>query len=279
MRSIHENILKKHRNRTFHLSSKQRVRSPEEAIQFVNERGFAFFWPVKGFDLPSLWKAVAGDRPVPNNHDDPGHITWGWKDSMLDKKQWYYGKLLRKRATLVSLDLIPYFYALSERVGDLDDYLLLYDEGKLSFEEKSIADALLKHGALNSLELRQKAFLSAHSAKSRFDRALVSLQRGLWVLPVGVAEAGAWRYAHVYELFDRWFPEVISSARIISRNEAFQKLISVYLASVGVSSLSGIIKLFQWDNLNTQKAIEKLEASGNIIQVDEECWATKRLFE
>ena len=49
--------------------------------------------------MPSLWTAVAGDRPVADAHDDPGHITWGWKDRSLDKKIWYYGKILRRKAT------------------------------------------------------------------------------------------------------------------------------------------------------------------------------------
>jgi hypothetical protein len=274
MQSINDTSLADYRSKTFRLSTNLRLRSPEEAVDFVNECGFAFFWPVKGFDLPSMWKAVAGDRPVPNNHDDPGHITWGWKDSMLDKKRWYYGKLLRKRATLVSLDIIPYFYALSDRVGDLDDYLLLYDEGKLTFEEKSIAEALLKHGALNSIDLRQKAHLSANAAKSRFERALASLQRGLWVLPVGVAEAGAWRYSHVYELFDRWYPEVLSQARKIPRKETYRKLISTYLASVGVATVSGMSKLFQWEKKTIQRALDALKEKGQVIPLKDESWAT-----
>lgn len=279
MPGVNEKILKKFRDNTFRLNSNRRVRSPEDAVRFVNERGFTFFWPVKGFDLPSLWKAVAGDRNVPNDHDDPGHVTWGWKDSMLDKKRWYYGKLLRKKATLVSLEIIPYFYAISERVGDLDDYMLLYDEGRLTFEEKSIADALLKNGALNTIELRQRAHLSATSAKSRFERALASLQRGLWVLPVGVAQAGAWRYSHVYELFDRWYPEVISQAREIPRKVAYRKLISVYLASVGVSGASEISRLFQWEKKIAQRTLDDLEKEGVVIAMEGEKWATSELTE
>lgn len=277
MERIDETILKKYRNKTYRLSPGIQVKSPEGAVQFVNERGFIFFWPVKGFDLPSLWTAVSGNRPVPNDHDDPGHITWGWKDSMLDKKRWYYGKLLGRRATMVSLDLIPYFYALSERVGDLDDYMLLYDEGRLTFEQKSIADALLKHGAQNTIELRQKAQLSATSAKSRFERALAALQNGLWVLPVGVAEAGAWRYSYLYELFDRWYPEIISRARGITRQEAYRKLISVYLDSVGVSTVKEIGRLFRWEKKIVLRALEDLAAKASVSPVDEESWATSGL--
>jgi len=278
MASVDDIVLSNFRSRTYRLLSEDQVKSPEQAVQFVNERGFIFFWPVKDFDLPSLWTAVAGDRPVPNEHDDPGHITWGWKDSMLDKRRWYYGKLLRRRASLVSLDIIPYFYTLSDRVGDLDDYMLLYEEGRLTFEEKSIAEALLKFGALNTIELRQKAQLSASSAKSRFERALAALQSGLWVLPVGVAEAGAWRYSFIYELFDRWYPQVISKAREITRQEAYRKLSSLYLDSVGVSTTKEIRRLFRWKKNAIERALEDLFAESSIIRLGEDHWASSGLL-
>ena len=107
-----------YRRRTFHLASELRLTSVQDALAFVQERGFVYFWPIKGANLPNLWAAVAGDRPVADAHDDPGHVTWRWKDGMLDKRQWYYGKILRGKATMIALDTAPYFYALSENYGD-----------------------------------------------------------------------------------------------------------------------------------------------------------------
>lgn len=267
------------REETFRTKPGNQLRSVEEALSFVEERGFIFFWPVKGVDLPSLWTAVAGDRPVPNEHDDPGHITWRWKDSMLDQKRWYYGKLLRRKATMVSLSIIPYFYALSDRVGDLDDYLIPYEEGNLTFEEKSIADALLHYGAMHTIELRQKAHLSATSAKSKFERALAALQSGLYILPVGVAEAGAWRYAFIYELFDRWLPQVVSQARKITQREAIKVLAAAYLDSVGVTTPKAIGQLFRWKQENVLSALQTLESEGLAQPIDGDHWATSKIFE
>ncbi|MFH1524868.1 MAG: hypothetical protein ABIF04_07860, partial [Chloroflexota bacterium] len=116
--------LKAHCARTFRLSPATRLTTPAQAADFVNERGFIYFWPIKGVLLPTLWVATAGDRPVPNDHDDPGQITWRWKDDSLDKKIWYYAKILRRKATFISLEIAPYFYALSENYGSLEeDYL------------------------------------------------------------------------------------------------------------------------------------------------------------
>ena len=172
----------------------------DQAIKFVRERGFIFFWPIKDVELPSLWMAVAGDRPVASEHDDPGHVTWGWKDQMLGKRKWYYAKLLRKRATLVSLEVAPYFYALTENYGDPDeDYLIQYEAGRLKHENKRIYEALLGEGPMDAVALRRKVGLTGKGNKYRFDRAVVELQTEMKILPIGVAEAGVWNYAIVYD--------------------------------------------------------------------------------
>ena len=106
MAALLKEELQAYRAKTFRLTSGTQLTGIEDALAYVQERGFLTLWPIKGIDLPSLWTAVAGDRPVADEHDDPGHITWRWKDSMLDHRRWYYGKLLRGKATIVSLDVI-----------------------------------------------------------------------------------------------------------------------------------------------------------------------------
>jgi hypothetical protein len=103
-----------YRARTYRTLDALRITTKEEAIAHVDARGFVMFWPINGIEMPSLWAAVAGDRPVADEHDDPGHVTWGWKDALLDARRWYYGKILRRKATILSLDVVPFFYALSE---------------------------------------------------------------------------------------------------------------------------------------------------------------------
>ena len=134
--------LKQHRSQTFLLPPCKPLRTRAQAVKFVDRRGFVYFWPIKGVDLPSLWTAVAGDRPVPAQHDDPAHITWGWKDGALGKRIWYYAKVLRRKATMISLDSAPYFYALSRNYGSMEeDHLVAYEEGHLTLAAKNIYEA------------------------------------------------------------------------------------------------------------------------------------------
>ena len=168
--------LAEYRACTFRTAPGLRLTSRAEAVEFVNQRGFIYFWPIKGVDLPSLWTAAAGDRPVASKHDDPGHVTWGWKDALLGSTAWYYAKILRKKATMISFDLLPYFYALSENYGDPEeDYLIAYREGRLSQAAKQVYEALLQEGPLHTIDLRAAAKLT-NAKESEFNRALEALQ-------------------------------------------------------------------------------------------------------
>jgi hypothetical protein len=266
MLSISIKKLKTHRNLTFRLPPAPRVTTPEQALDFVNERGFIYFWPIKGVDLPSLWTAVAGDRLVADAHDDPGHITWGWKDSALGKRIWFYAKVLRRKATLISLASAPFFYALSENYGSPEeDYLVAYREGRLTLAAKQVYEALLTEGAMNTIDLRKAARLTSKSSDTEFNRALEVLQADFKVLPVGVAEAGAWRYAFIYDLVARHLPDLVENARLIGEAQARQALAILFLRSVGAAQPRDISRLFGWQPDLTMRTVRTLEERQQII--------------
>lgn len=258
--------LNTHRTRTFNLSLPKKLVSQTQALKFVNQRGFVFFWPIKGIDMPSLWTAVAGNRPVADKHDDPGHITWGWKDGALDKKIWYYAKVLRKKATMISLDIAPYFYALSENYGSPDeDYLLTYEEGRMTQAAKQVYETLLNEGAMNTLDLRRASNL-ANAKDSEFTKALEYLQSDFKVLPIGVSDAGAWKYSFIYEIVPRHYPELPEKARAISESEARTKLLELYFESVGAAQEKDTVKLFGWKKEIATKAIVRLVEKRVLVE-------------
>ncbi len=263
--SLHR--IEHYRAETYHLGAGQRVTTREQAIDFVNRRGFVHFWPVKGVVLPSLWAAVAGERPVPNEHDDPGHVTWGWKDEMLGARRWYYAKVLRKKATFIALHVAPCFYALSENYGEPEqDYLLQYQEGRMTFEAKAVYETLLAEGPLDSISLRKLARLGSRESESRFNRALEMLQGDFKVLPVGVAQAGAWNYAFIYELVHRFYPDLPEQARSIRQADARRRLAELYLQSVGAAPEKALVSLFGWAKGDAAEAIDALAEGGAVAK-------------
>ena len=260
--------LNKHRARTYRLSPFARVRTARGALDFVNARGFIYFWPIKGIELPSLWTAAAGNRVVADKHDDPGHITWGWKDNALGKKRWYYAKILRRKATMVALDVAPYFYALSENYGSPEeDYLLAYEEGRLSQAAKQVYEALLTEGALHTIDLRSAAKLT-NAKESEFNKALEVLQADFKILPVGVAKAGAWKYAFIYEIVSRHYPDLPEKARFISEAEARRKLIGLYFDSVGAAQERDVHKLFGWPRDLIARTMGSLVEQGKLVELE-----------
>jgi hypothetical protein len=248
-----------YRRDTFRIAPGKRVKTRDEAVQFANQRGFIYFWPIKDITLPSLWVAVAGNRPVADVHDDPGHVTWGWKDGLLGKQRWYYAKVLRKKSTIISLETAPYFYALSENYGAPDeDYMVQYMQGRMTQEAKLVYETLLNEGPLDTITLRRSARLSSRESESRFSRALADLQADFKLIPVGTSQAGGWRYSFVYDLVHRHFPGIPEEARTITEAQARQRLIELYFHSVGAAPRREIPKLFHWSKQHIDHALDQL---------------------
>ncbi len=263
MTTLSTERLKQYQEKSFRTAESNRLRTPQQAVDFVNERGFIFFWPVKGVCMPSLWCGVAGDRPVADEHDDPGHTSWGWKDQMLDKRVWYYGRILRKRNTIISLQTAPYFYALSPNFGEPElEISDQYHAGQIPLEVKLIFEALLEKGPLDSLALRREAHLSGPNSNTPFNRALDILQRDFKVMPTAIAEVGTWKYAFVYDLTHRYHPELLEQSRFISENQARDHLATCFFNSVGAASEKQVRSLFGWSQSDTEKCINRLQEKG-----------------
>lgn len=266
--------LNAYRAQTFCTAPGLRLTSREDAVEFVRQRGFVYFWPISGILLPSLWVAVAGDRPVADDHDDPGHATWGWKDSLLGQRQWYYAKVLRKRATMIAFETAPYFYALTENYGAPDeDYLTLYEQGRMSLETRIVYEVLLDKGPLDTVALRKAARMTSRESNTRFERALAELQADFKIVPVGVTEAGAWHYSFAYDAVHRVYPDLIEQARFLGELDARQKLVDLYFHSVGASQVREVVKLFGWQPAVAQQAVDRLEKAGVVrtgVQIEKQ---------
>jgi hypothetical protein len=259
MVEITQKRLLEYRAQMYRYAPGKRLYDVKDAIKYVNERGFIFFWHKKGVEMPSLWTAVAGNRPVPNEHDDPGNISWEWKDRMLDKKVWYYARVVKHTNTFVSLETAPFFYAITPNFGSpAEDFEDQYQSGVLPQETKLVFEALLREGPLDTISLRKAAHLTRKSSDSGFNRALDLLQMDMRILPVSISEAGRWHYAFVYELTHRYFPDIVEKARFITENQARQHLLERYLASVGLASAKSMASLFRW-------TLEKTESSLNTL--------------
>ncbi len=119
---------------------------------------------------------------------------------------------------------------------------------------------------MNTIDLRRAARMTSKTSDSEFARALDALQADFKILPVGVAEAGAWRYAFIYDIVPRHMPELVENARSIGEVEARSKLVHLYLRSVGAVMPRDIARLFGWTHDLTHRTIHSLENQKKIVQ-------------
>ena len=78
------------------------------------------------------------------------------------------------------------------------------------------------------------------------------------VLPVGIAEAGAWRYAFIYDITARYMPELPETARAVGEAEARRKLVELYFHSLGAAKIRDAAKLFSWPPELAARAVARL---------------------
>jgi hypothetical protein len=90
------------------------------------------------------------------------------------------------------------------------------------------------------------------------------------VLPIGVAEAGAWRYAFIYEIVQRHYPDLPEKARQIKRSDARRTLVSQYIDNVVASDRKMIGKVFhvlKWTPTELDRTIAALLQEGAVREV------------
>ena len=87
--------------------------------------------------------------------------------------------------------------------------------------------------------------MTNQASNNLFNRALENC-RPPAILPIGVAAVGAWKYAFIYDLVARHFPEIIEQAHPITESEARRNLASTYLKSVGAARQADVARMFGW---------------------------------
>src|SRR5256886_13522373 len=110
--------------------------------------------------------------------------AWQWKDELATEKKLFYGKVIRRKPTYVSLRFVPHFFTLTGNVGDADDYLQAYREGRLSLLAREIYEHVREHGPCSTWVLR-KQFVSGASRGAAFHRALSDLPGRVLISKVG----------------------------------------------------------------------------------------------
>ena len=246
------------------ITRKHRVRSADQLVKMVDEVGFCFAFTLR-----------TGDAPLPAGFDhlstnDEGRKwgwMWEWKDELAADRRLYYGTLLVRKPTFVSLRLLPTFYATFGRAGEPDDHLEDVKAGRLSDISRRIIEFLGPAGETQTKRMRAALGIVSKEGKRDYDKAIDEVQRLMYVARVRAVGEGREDYNYTYDLFVRRYPEAVKRAERISSHDATRDLLERALALSGALTEKQVTRLFEWGDERTARTIERLESGGRLVRV------------
>lgn len=253
------------RDRVHRKTTGRAIKTKAQAFRFIQDVGFCFVFEVERSDSPCLWRAAAA-QPIPGISHDTHHDSYASfvrevKNILPSEEKLYYGKLLRCRPTVVSLEYFPYFYALSRRNGSSDEHRSEFAKGNLSVPAKAIMDALSDNSPQVTRSLKLAAGLHRKGDRKQFDHAVTELQKKMFI--VKMAE-------HYDPLTFEWetvlrrFPKETRRSRRISEEQARQKILQKYFENQLVGTVSSIQHLFGWEKQVIFRTLGHLKGAGVI---------------
>ena len=242
------------------------VRTRHQALKFINDVGFCFAFKSEGSELPCLWHSVCGARnPVMprHTHEDPAlSFVWEMKNVLPGLGKIFYGKALKRRPTMISLEYLSYFYVLAGRTGARDEHLSEFMRGSLSVTAREIMDALADSSPQVTKGLRLAVGKNAPGDREAFDKAITELQMKMFIVKTDELYSP---FTFVWAPLRKVFPAQIRKARKISLELARDKILEKYFRNQLIGSVETINKLFGWSKQVTYQSLGRLVQNGIVV--------------
>src|SRR5947207_13480711 len=257
-----DTVLDAHRAR---VNRVHRVRNAEDLVTMVDAFGFCFAFTHRTGDaaIPACF-----DHLSTNSEDRKWGWMWGWKDELPEEKRLYYGKLLVRKPTFVSMKMLPTFYATFGRAGDPDDHLEDVRAGRLSEIARRVIEFLAVNGETQTKRMRSALGITSQEGKSDYAKAIEELQRLMYVARVRAVGEGREDYNYTYDLFVHRYPETVRAAASASSADAMTALLAHLLDLAGGVSEAKVTKLFDWSEDRVAHAARRLEVKKALVRAD-----------
>jgi hypothetical protein len=243
---------------------KHRVKTDEALVRMVDDFGFCFaFTAEAAYPVPAAF-----DHLDTRSDGRKWEWMWGWKDDLAEHKRVYYGKLLVKKPTFVSMKMLPTFYATFGRAGEPDDHLDDVRAGRLSEIARRVIEFLAQNGETQTKRMRAVLGITSQEGKADYARAIEELQRLMYVARVRAVGEGREDYNYTYDLFVHRYPEAVRAAEKMTSAEAIATLVRRLLDLAGGVTERQIAKLFDWSDDRVAHAVARLEAAHRATRVE-----------
>ena len=242
-----------------------RVRNAGQLVQLIDAFGFAFAFTHRTGDAPI---PACFDHLSTNDTDRKWGWMWGWKDELPEKKKLYYGVLLARKPTFVSMKLLPTFYATFGRAGESDDHEADVRAGRLSDVARRIIEFLAQNGETQTKRMRAELGISSKEGRATYGKAIDDVQRLMYVARVRAVGEFREDYNYTYDLFVRRYPEAVKAAERLSSADATAALIARTCELAGAVTEKQLARLFEWDDAVTQRAIARAESDRKLVRLN-----------
>lgn len=268
MTDLSREELERWRDRVHRRTPRLAVTTRRRALHFVQDVGFCFVFKAGDAELPCLWQAARGSRSVPGEErvtSDPVFaFVWELKEILPEEQDVFYAKLLLRRPTMISMEFLPYFLALSGRTGERDEHGRVAAKGGLSAKARLIMDELTKHAPLSTHALKDATLRRGGGGRSSFDQALTELQVKMFIAK---AEEDRRPFSFLWAPVRSLYGPQLRKARRIAPDEARRTILEQYFRNQRVATLASIRRLFRWNRQEIYQALGYLLLNG-VVQAD-----------
>jgi hypothetical protein len=247
--------LERHRDFHFRRLPARRVKSEEQALNFIGEVGFCAAF-IAGLEVPCLREAIVGQREplIPHHiqHDHAIGMTWRLKDVLSAKGLVYYGKVIAGRPAFIAPQMLPAFLCIrAERIS----YATMFRRGALSLCAKLVMDALARRRVAVTRELKFASGFSRPSRRAEFDRAMKELQEKFLVLKI---EERYEPFTYVWSTLDHQWRDAMAQARKLRRADAAYMIVRRYFLIAGYGRARTIARLLGIEQRLVDNAVKRL---------------------
>ncbi len=240
-----------------------RVKTAAQLVTLVDKLGFCFaFTGEASYPVPAAF-----DHLDTRSEHKKWDWMWPWKDELPEAKKLYYGKLLVKKPTFVSLKMLPVFYATFGRAGETDDHVDDVRAGRISDLARRVVEYLAHRGETQKKRMRADLGIESKEGRGDLEKAIEDLQRLMYVARVKAVGERSDDYNYTYDLFVRRYPETVKAAEKHSSADASAAVLVRLLELAGGVSAKQIGRLFDWDEERTARAIESVERKRGLARV------------
>lgn len=270
-----QELVEQYRDRVGRRSPGAAVRTRRQVMNFINRVGFCHLFRTTAQDIPSLWHAVHGVRDGEGaRRDEAWHrasgFLWELRSTLVESEDICLGKFILQKPTLISREFLPYFFAVSGRTGERDEYVREAARGALSPVARRVMELFRRRTVLSSDRIREALRRSGIYGSAPAGAALLELQCKMYLAraPGGEGPGGHLAWSPVRVLF----PREVRASRQIGEEHARRVILERHFRNQYIASVAGIRHVFRWSRQEIFQTLGDLlrrgMIAGNVRQED-----------